>query len=313
MTLFTALLAVGGMHFLYRAGRGSIYMQGFVLVLGAACAAAFWSPRPQMFTFLCAAILLCRLRRLQQRADATLWPLTILMWIWSNLHGGFISGYLFIAGYLLGEWLKNQAGAGSLPAPVLRRLCGYTLLSLLLLPINPLGLSVYLTPFETLAIPGLNSLIQEWKPPDFAQPMTWSFVVLVMLLATSALARRRRIDLSAGLLVGGTLIMALHSARHLSLFAITAVPVVTTNLDEILSRKGWTPPRRSVETPGRVVLNLTLIGLVALGTLAQLRYVSSANTVGRALALNYPVVALRFLAAESPRENCSTATIGAVI
>ena len=202
--------------------------------------------------------------------------------------------------FMLGEWLKNRAGTGSLPAPVLRRLCGYTLLSLVLLPINPLGLSIYLTPLETLAIPGLRSLIQEWKPLDFAQPVTWSFIALVMLLAASALTSRRKIDLSAGLLVGGTLLMALHSARHISLFAITAVPVVTTHLDEIWSRKGWTPPRRSVESPGRVVLNLALIGLVALGTLAQLRHVSSTDTIERALELNYPLGALRFLAAESP-------------
>ena len=299
MMLFTSALAVGGMHFVYRAGRGSIYMQGYVLVLGAACAAAFWSPRPQMFTFLGAAILLFALRRLQQRGDVSLWPLPILMWVWSNLHGGFIIGYLFIAGFALGEWMKNYVGLEGLTAPVLRRLCGFTLLSLPLLMINPLGLSVYSAPFDTLTIPGLQSLIQEWKPPDFTQPITWSCIGLLALLLISVLASRRRVDLTAAILASGTLIMALHSARHLSLFAITAVPLITIHLDAFLARHGWTLPRRSKETPARVAVNLALIALVALGTLAQLRYVTSANTVERALTLNYPLGALEFLKTES--------------
>lgn len=301
MTLFTAVLAVCGMHFVYRAGRGSIYMQGFVLVSGAACAAAFWSPRPQMFTFAGAAIVLYGLRRLQQRGDASLWPLPLLMWLWGNLHGGYVIGYLFIGGFLLGEGLKIVIGAGdsSLAAPVLRRLCGFTLLSLLLLPINPLGLSVYTTPFDTLAIPGLRSYIQEWKPPDFSQPITWSLVGLLALLLASALASRRRVDLTAMILAGGALVMALYSGRNLSLFAAAAVPLVTTQLDDFLRQKGWTLPRRHYEAPARVALNLALICLVALGALAQLRHVSSASAIERALALNYPLGALEFLKSES--------------
>ena len=302
MTLFTSILAVAGMHLIYRAGSGSIYMQGFVLVLGAACAAVFWSPRPQMFTFLCAAILLYALRRLQQREDAPLWPLPLLMWIWGNLHGGYIVGYLLIAGFVLGEFLKNTAGLGDrgLAAPVLRRLCVYALVSLLLLPINPLGLSIYTAPLETLAIPGLRSYIQEWKPPDFSQPINWSLIVLAALLLFSVLASKRRFDMTAVLLAGGTLIMALYSGRHLSLFAIMAVPVITTNLHEILSRRGWTLPRRTAETPARIALNLALIGLVALGMLGRIRHVSSASSLEQALALNYPQGALQFLRAESP-------------
>lgn len=302
MTLFTALLAVAAMHFVYRAGRGSIYMQGFVLVLGAACAAAFWSPRPQMFTFLGAAILLYMLRRLQARGDGPLWPLPILMWLWANLHGGFIVGYLFIAGFLLGEGLKKFIGAadGGLATPVLRRLGAFTLLSLLLLPINPLRLSIYSAPVDTLAIPGLRSFIQEWQPPDFSQPITWSFVGLLAVLLFSFLASRRSFDLTAAILAGGTAVMALYSGRHLSLFAAAAVPVITTQLDDFLARQGWVLPRRNSESPARVALNLALIVLVAIGALAQLRYVSSANSVERALGLNYPLGALEFLAAESP-------------
>ncbi|MYD08814.1 MAG: hypothetical protein F4X02_02105 [Chloroflexi bacterium] len=299
MTLFTALLAVSALHCVFRAGRGSIYMQSYVLVLGAACAAAFWSPRPQMFTFLGAAITLYMIRRLQRRSDTPLWPLPLLMWAWANLHGGYVIGYLFIGGFVLGEGLKRRFGMGDggLATPALRRLCAYSLLSLLLLPINPLGLSIYAAPLDTLAIPGLRSAIQEWQPPDFSGPGAWSFVGLLALLLASALASRRRVDLSAAILAGGTLVMALYSARHVSLFAITAIPMITTQLDAFLARRGWRMRHRNVETPGRVALNLALIGVVAFGALAQIRHVASAATVERALALNYPLGALRYLQA----------------
>ncbi len=297
LTLFTASTAVGGMMFLYVSGRGSIYMQGFVLVLGGACAAAFWSPRPQMFTFLFAAILLFLLRRLKRNGRSPLWCVPILMWLWGNLHGGFIIGFVFIGAFILGESLNRILGTGeqAVSSRNLRRLCGMTLCSLALLPINPLGLDVFAVPFETIGISGLRQFIQEWKSPDFAQAATWPFAALIVVVLAVSWASRRKLDFGEWLLVGGTLIMALYSARHISLFAITAVPVVTTDLDTVLARRGWVLARRSEETPIRTVLNLSLICLVALGTIARVGYVSSPETVSQSLALNYPVAAVDFL------------------
>ena len=300
LTLFVASTAVGGMIFLHRAGRGSIYMQGFVLVLGGACAAAFWSPRPQMLTFLFAATILFLLRRLKRNGRMPLWSLPIVMWLWGNLHGGYIIGYLFIGAFVLGEGLNRLLGTGesAVSSSDLRRLCGLTLFSLALLPINPLGLHVFTVPFETLGISGLRQFIQEWKSPDFAQPATWSFAALIVVVLAVTWASRRKLDLSEWLLMGGTLFMALYSARHISLFAITAVPVVTTHLDTVLARKGWVLARRSEETPIRVALNLALICLVMLGTIARVGFVSSPETVNQSLALNYPVAAVEFLIRE---------------
>ena len=305
LTLFVSVTAVGGMFLIYRAGSGSIYMQGFVLVLGAACASAYWSPRPQMFTFFLAAALLLMLMRLKRRGSAPLWLLPLLMWLWGNLHGGYIVGYVFIVAFIAGEGLNNLVGASetAVAPSLLRRLCGVSLLSLLLLPLNPLGLSVFAVPFETVGISDLRSFIQEWKPPDFAQPITWSLVLLLALFLASVWGSRRRIDFSEWLLVAVTLIMALYSVRHFSLFAIATVPAVTRRLDTVLMRRGWTIRRRTRETPRRVVLNLVLISLVALGALAQVRYVSSANTVDQALRLNYPVSAVEYLNASDLEGN----------
>ncbi len=299
LTVFVSSLAVGGMVFVYLGGRGSIYMQGFVLVLGSACAAAFWSPRPQMFTFLFAALLFFLLQRLKRRGRTPVWSLPVLMWLWANLHGGYMVGYLFISAFVLGEWLNRLLGAGEsvVALPRVKRLCWVTLLSLALLPINPLGLDVFTAPFETLGISGLRDFIQEWQSPDFAQPAAWSFVILAVALLGASWAGGRRFDFSEFLLAGGTMFMALFSARHLSLFAITAAPVIATHFDAILERKGGRITRRAVETPIRLALNIALVFLVALGTVAHVAYVSRPETVDQSLALNYPVAAVEYLKA----------------
>jgi len=103
LTLYVCALATGGMFFLYRAGAGSVYMQGFVLVIGGACAAAFWSPRPQMFTFLFSALLVFNLFELKYRQRDKLWRLPPLFAIWGNCHGGWIIGFLFLGAFILGE------------------------------------------------------------------------------------------------------------------------------------------------------------------------------------------------------------------
>jgi hypothetical protein len=58
LSVFVAALATAGMFFVYKMCEGSAYMRAFVLILGAATAAVFWSPRPQMFSFFLSAVVL---------------------------------------------------------------------------------------------------------------------------------------------------------------------------------------------------------------------------------------------------------------
>ena len=298
MTVFAATLAVAGMLALYVAGDGGPYMKAYLLVLGAACAAAFWSPRPQLFTFCFAALLTLLLRRRDPRAIRCLPP---LMWLWANLHGGYIFGYLVIAAYALGEVASRLLDADDAERDrlSLRRLCGWTLLSLPLPLINPLGLDVLRAPAETLGISSLREFIQEWQALDLTQPQAWPLLILLIALLLASRASRRPLDYGGWLLIGATLAMTLVSARHISLFVVAALPVLCADMHAILRGKGWVIPKRQRETSGRVVLNLALIGLVALGTLARLAHVASPAALNTALAADYPVAAANWLRASA--------------
>lgn len=304
LTLFVSLLATGGMLFLYRAGAGLIYMQSFILVIGASCAAAFWSPRPQMFTFFFSAILICVLFELKRNGRDRLWLLPPLLWLWGNCHGGFIIGFILLGAFALGESINCRFALGESRAPSgkIGKLLWITLLSLALMPLNPLGLEVFAVPFRTFGIGGLRDYIQEWQSPDFSQAQTWGSILLLAALLGAISASRRRLDATESILIIGSLCMALISGRNLSLFAVVAAPIASIHLDEALSRKSWRIPRRIRESPRRVAINLTLIALVALGTILHVEYVINDKTIEKALLLNFPVNAVRYLNA-SPLEG----------
>ena len=300
LSLFTALLAVTGMYFVYRAGSGSIYLQGFVLVIGATAAAAFWSPRPQMFSFLFATMLVWLLFDFKRRRRDRIWWVLPLMLLWSNAHGGYLFGYVLLAAFVVGELLNTLASVGDkvIPTRGLRKIILVALASLPLLVVNPLGTRVYLKPLQTLVMPELRQYISEWQAPDFTNPVSWGFVILAALVIAAVWSSRRRFDFTEWILLCGTGYMALTAARNLSFFAIIAVPIATSHLEFTLERTGWKIPRRALESTGRIALNLLLIGLVAAGVALYARYVIDSDSIAKSLSAHLPVAAVRHLQSE---------------
>lgn len=290
----TALMACAGMAFLFATCRGSAYARAFLIVLGAATAAVFWSPRPQMLSFLFAAILLWLLRGLKLRGtDRSPWVMPLLL-IWCNAHGGYIIAYLLLGAFILGEALNAKFGLGEnrLSPRKMRKLLLLTVASMPLLALNPLGLRVYLLPFSTVAMPELRRYIQEWQPPDFSQAQTWGFVILLALLIAAIACSKRKLDITEAMLLCGAVAMALYAARNISLFAIVATPIAADHIDEIFRRRGWRFAAREYASPARLGMNLSLIILVALGLAAHLSYVLSPATMRAALQSRFPVAAL---------------------
>src|SRR5262249_27914513 len=107
LAIYTAGLATLGMWFVYRMSAGSVYLRAFALVIGAATAAVFWSPRPQMFSFLFSTVILYLLYLHKRKKVDRLWLIPPLMLIWGNIHAGFSIGFIFLAGSIAGEILGH--------------------------------------------------------------------------------------------------------------------------------------------------------------------------------------------------------------
>src|SRR5690606_8037518 len=242
LALYTAALATAGMAVVYRMCEGTAYLRAFVVVLGAAAAAVFWSPRPQMFSFFFTALTLYLLHLYKREETDRLWLLPPLMMLWANLHGGFAIGFIIMFGVIVGESLGallDPHDSRAIGWAGVRRLVIVTVASILAVTINPYGVRMIAVPFQTIGIGALQDFIQEWTSPDFHQPQVWPFAVLLVGLLAAAGVSERRIDWSSLALASGTALMALMAGRNIAVFALVATPVLSRHVNDWLSVHGW--------------------------------------------------------------------------
>src|SRR5690606_27131083 len=210
LSVYMAALATAGMYFVYRMCSGNAYLRAFFLVLGAATAAVFWSPRPQMLTFFLSTVVLYLLHAYKREKKDRLWLIPIIMGIWGNLHAGFSIGFIFMLGYIAGETLGNlfnPRGEYVIGWRGVGKIALVMLVSLAALVINPYGLQMLLVPFQTVSIGALQNFIQEWNSPNFHERQTWPFIALLLGVLGAVGASRKRLDWTDFVLVSGTAFM----------------------------------------------------------------------------------------------------------
>lgn len=303
LAVYTAGLATAGMWFIYRMCAGNTYLRAFALVLGAATAAVFWSPRPQMLSFVLSAAVLYLLHLHKRRGIDRLWWIPVIIGVWGNLHAGFSIGFIFLGGSIAGEILGNFFAPQSkavVPWRGIHKLIMVTLVSAAALLVNPYGAAMLTVPFQTLGIGALQNFIQEWNSPDFHQQQTWPFVALLLGTLGAVGASSKRLDWRDFVLVAGTAFMGLLAGRNIAVFAVVATPVLTIHLAAALDERGWnlTPVRRV--TPRMARLNALLVALVVLGALAKVLLVLDAETVQTAQEEFLPVRAAAYLGTAQP-------------
>jgi hypothetical protein len=159
-----------------------------------------------------------------------LWLLPVLFCLWSNLHGGYVLGFLLIGFAIAGE-LLNLGLRLPTAAPVtwraLTHLALWTGLSAFAILINPNGLDVWRIPFQTVNVGVLQQFVSEWSSPDFHQPLQQAFLVLLFAVFASAALSGRTIDGGDLVTVLGFGLLALVARRNFGPFALVAVPVLT--------------------------------------------------------------------------------------
>lgn len=254
-----------------RPGRHPYVIVGLALVLALLAGAPIWGPRPQMVTFVLVSLELLWLRRfLEGSSRAVLW-LPALMALWSNLHGGWPVGFLFLGIALLSElthWLGDRSSVEHLQRARILLIVGA--LSALAVLVNPNGPSVYAYPLQTLTSAAQRDLIAEWLSPNFHLPELRAFeVMLVLVVAGLVLGRRPLFDLLAVL---AAIVLALESVRHVALFVATATPVLVASWSGVWRRLAARVPWSRPTSPSRRWLSavtVAVLALVAVGVTAR--------------------------------------------
>jgi hypothetical protein len=206
------------------------YVAGVATLIAAGATAPLWGVRPQIISLLLTSLWLLILER-SERDPKVLWwtlPLTLL---WVNLHAGFALGLVLSALFLAGGFIERALGsARRQSAKHLRMQAWILLLDLLIVPINPNGLRMFVYPIETLRSAAMQKYIAEWASPNFHRAEYWPFLLLV--LATFAAISWSRVPLRPRdlllLLVG--LYASLGSIRLMPLFVLIATPLISQEL-----------------------------------------------------------------------------------
>ncbi len=216
----------------------NVFLAFGVTWLAAAASTIHWLARPHLFSLLFAVIFYAILERVREGRTRLLWWLPFLTVIWTNLHGGFFIGILFLAAFAGGRFLEALLA----PSPAVRCTalrCGvpYVFAGLGCLAaslVNPYFYHLHVHIAHYLTDDYHFRVIGEFQSLSFHNPAGRYFeaIMVLGLVAVAWHIARRRFEYA--LLLGGWLHLALVSARNIPLYGIAAVPVIGLALWEML-------------------------------------------------------------------------------
>ena len=172
-----------------------------------------WTERPELFGFVCFALLVALLRAARAGSAAALYWIPPLILLWANLHGSFALGVVLVV---------LVAIEGAIAEPSRRRMYAAAAAgSIVATLLTPAGLGTWTAPGFHLLHPPRE--IQEWSVPDVTTLPGAIFAVTLFATLVAALFARSRAPREAVVLLP-VLFVSLIATRQLPLFAIAAAP-----------------------------------------------------------------------------------------
>ena len=271
-------------------------------LIGSLAGSTAWGARPQLLNLLFAGILMCGLHA-YRRGSMAAWYLAPLLWLWANVHSGFLVGLIIACLFAAGEAIDKFRGTGGMTRRRLTTLAWAIAAGLGLCLLNPYGIQTILFPLGTLTSPLIQGNIQEWASPDFHSMPGILFEATLFTLLLGLATRRVRAPTSEWLIGLALLYLALASQRHVPLFIVGAAPLIGRSAQAVLELAGsmlQAMPRRpaaqaalvaSLGRPGKPnpvllgALNLVLLLVVAFGMVAY-RAVPNLQPAAQAAAIS---------------------------
>jgi hypothetical protein len=270
LTIAVAALAALSMAFVYAQMQAPPLLRAFIIVLAAAVAGTVWSPRPQLLSLVLFGLLAYLLYLFKWKGRDRLWLLPLIFILWSNLHGGYALGLLLLAAMVSGEILNHllgysmnsppldKGGSGGdshptqdptslakgwsggdshqirnppiLPWPSIAKLILLSVLSFLVVAINPNGLAMWAIPFQTVGVQVLQQFISEWASPDFHQLFQQPFLWLLFATLAAIGLSSCRLDGTDLVTLVGFAYLGLLARRNFGPFAMIAAPILARHL-----------------------------------------------------------------------------------
>lgn len=238
VVVLTALLLCFTFFYFYRfllEMEVSLLLAVMLTLLAVTITSVHWLARPHIFSLLLTLLWYRQLERHQRLgARSALYPLPLIMLFWVNLHGAYVTGFILLGIYCVGnglEWMfcKDQTEKDRLFSRLtpLSIVAGACVLAAL---VNPYGYRLLIFPFQFMSSTFIRDYIIEWASPDFHETSFYElpFMLLIVVLGFS-LRKLRFIEL-------GLLLVWLHGAlyavRYIPILAIIALPIIGTYLED---------------------------------------------------------------------------------
>ncbi len=251
VVIFFAILLAGAYYFLFRmlrAEKGNILLTVFITLLVVASSMLHWHARPHVFSLVLTLGWYYILDSFQNDRKNYLLLLPLLMFCWVNVHGGFITGFVLLGVYFIGNLVRClKADERGEAVGKLKPLALVTCVSLVACLLNPFGYHILLFPFNLVGNRYLMDHVQEFLSPNFHE--TLPFKYLLLLLITFIGISYRKLSVIELLLILIFLNMSLFSVRYIPLFAIITAPIIVRYGDRLIETlRGW--PKKFLETRG---------------------------------------------------------------
>lgn len=300
MVIFGMIIAATLM-LVYLRSPARPFVAGIITLWGAFASAPAWGVRPQMISLLLASLFLYLLERSIQRRRLLWWmvPLTLL---WANLHAGYALGLALLGLFGIGTCLDGLLGyeAWAEVKTYMRTLALVFVVCGLAVLVNPNGVRLYWYPLETLTSPTMQRYIVEWFSPNFHleryAPLLLMIVSILALLAFSPRRVRPR-DL---LLLLATAFAALHAVRHIPIFILVAVPVLSGLVQPLAGRLARLPDSVTgkIRRKGNRAVNALLLAGILVFMVGRVAYVILRQPLAE--SQQYPAAAVNFLVSHPP-------------
>lgn len=258
VVFIAALLIASTLALLHRqllAEGSDILLSTLLVLLAASACTNHWLARPHLYTLLFVVVFAWQLRsfdrdRVQPRQlFARLVPLTAL---WTNLHGGFLSGLTLIGIHLLGNavrWVTDDATSRSATRRRVITLAMLGTACALATFINPNGWKLHEHILGFLRTPYQAYFTNEWKSANFHSAGMHGLLLQLLALGFLLVALRRSFSVTDVLLIAFWLCSGLHAVRNVPIFALIVTPILAEHLSVALSdaqHVAWTGPFRRV-------------------------------------------------------------------
>lgn len=218
-----------------RYSGGNILIAVFVVLLATAASRIHWIARPHVFSLLLFFLWYWILDEYCNGKRNRLYLLPPMMLLWVNLHGAYLSGFMLLGIFIVGELPGVLSKENETRVSARQRLKALTIASAVCLPvacINPYGYHILLFPFNLVSNKVIMDNVTEFLSPNFHEPSPFKYLLL-LLVAVLALSKEK-LRLNELLLLLVFLNMSLFSVRYIPLFAIIAAPILVRHATLLL-------------------------------------------------------------------------------